>query len=77
MADYNNIKDPNKIYENQILKIPLKAENLPNKYIVKKGDTLIKIAKVYGKDWKEIYDKNKAVIGNNPNVIKPGQILYI
>lgn len=27
--------------------------------------------------WKEIYDLNKATIGNNPNLIKPGQVLKL
>ena len=47
------------------------------KYIVKKGDNLSKIAKKYNTTWKKIYDDNKDVIGNNPNLIYPGQILYI
>ena len=45
-------------------------------YIVKKGDTLIKIAKKLGiKNWKTLYNNNKKVIGNNPNLIYPGQKL--
>lgn len=49
-------------------------------YTVKAGDSLSKIAKaVYGdaKKWKQIYEANKAVIGNNPDLIKPGQVLTI
>jgi nucleoid-associated protein YgaU len=45
-------------------------------YTVKKGDSLSKIAKeFYGdaKQWKKIYEANKDVIGNNPDLIKPGQ----
>ena len=45
-------------------------------YIVKKGDTLSGIAKKLGiPDWKVLYEQNKSVIGNNPNLIKPGQQL--
>ena len=41
-------------------------------YTVKSGDTLSGIAATYGMSWQELYAKNKFVIGNNPNVIKPG-----
>ncbi|MCM3784311.1 LysM peptidoglycan-binding domain-containing protein [Neobacillus mesonae] len=51
-------------------------------YTVKSGDSLFKIAakpEVYGdgNDWRKLYDKNKLVIGANPNVLKPGQKLVI
>ena len=45
-------------------------------YIVQKGDTLSGIAKKLGiKDWHTLYNNNKDVIGNNPNLIKVGQKL--
>ena len=50
---------------------------VPSKYIVQKGDNLTKIAKKYNTTWQNIYNKNKDVIGNNPNKIKPGQVLTI
>jgi nucleoid-associated protein YgaU len=49
-------------------------------YTVVKGDSLSRIAKsLYGNanKWRKIYDANKAVIGNNPDLIKPGQVLTI
>jgi nucleoid-associated protein YgaU len=49
-------------------------------YVVKPGDSLSKIAKdVYdnGGLYQKIYDANKATIGDNPNMIKPGQKLTI
>jgi nucleoid-associated protein YgaU len=49
-------------------------------YTVVKGDSLSKIAKAhYGKmdRWKVIYEANRAVIGSNPDLIKPGQVLTI
>lgn len=46
-------------------------------YTVKSGDTLSGIAAKYGMSWQELYAKNKFVIGNNPNLIKPGQVLTI
>ncbi len=52
----------------------------PKTYTVKPGDTLWAIAKKAlgdGSRWKEIYDKNKSVIGKDPNKLKPGQVLRI
>ncbi|GAW29589.1 LysM peptidoglycan-binding domain-containing protein, partial [Carboxydocella sp. ULO1] len=49
-------------------------------YTVKPGDSLWKIAKKVlgdGSRWREIYNKNKSVIGKDPNKLKPGQILRI
>ena len=46
-------------------------------YEVKAGDSLSKIGKQFGKSWQEIYNANKAVIGDNPDLIKPGQKLQI
>ena len=78
LVSYNNIKDANKIYVGQIIKIPKKDEVIiPSTYIVKKGDTLIKIAKKYNMNWKDLYELNKNVIGSNPNLIKIGMVLKI
>ncbi len=46
-------------------------------YVVKENDTLSKIATIYNKTWKEIYNWNKEVIGENPDYIIPGQKLII
>jgi len=49
-------------------------------YVVKPGDSLYKIAKqVYGNGAKYnmIYEANRNVIGNNPNLIYPGQKFII
>lgn len=49
-------------------------------YTVVKGDSLSRIAKqFYGNagKWRKIYDANKAVIGTNPDLIKPGQVFTI
>lgn len=56
--------------------IPPKAAN----YTVKSGDSLSAIARqVYGdaNQWKKIYEANKSIIGNNPNLIYPGQTYTI
>jgi nucleoid-associated protein YgaU len=51
-------------------------------YVVKKGDTLGGIALHFYGDgtqpfWRRIYDANQAVIGDDPDSIKPGQFLVI
>lgn len=46
-------------------------------YTVKKGDNLTKIAKKYKMTWQELYNKNKEIIGDNPNLIRIGQKLLI
>lgn len=52
----------------------------PSNYTIKSGDSLFMIAKRIlgdGNRWREIYEKNKAVIGANPNLIYPGQVLQL
>jgi LysM repeat protein len=46
-------------------------------YTVQPGDTLGKIASRYCTTWEEIYQINAAVIGPDPNVLKPGTVLYV
>lgn len=51
-------------------------------YTVKKDDTLSHVALKYYKHatrdyWMLIYEANKAVIGDNPGMIKPGMVLNI
>ena len=74
LARINNIANPNVIYPGQVIKINGTAEKI---YTVKSGDTLSGIASKYGTTWQKLYEKNKSVIGNNPNLIKPGQVLKI
>jgi len=52
----------------------------PKTYTVKPGDTLWAIAKRTlgdGSRWREIYNVNVEVIGKNPSLIFPGQVLRI
>lgn len=49
-------------------------------YTVKSGDSLWKIAQKLcgsGSQYTKLYNANKGVIGNNPNLIYPGQVLKI
>ena len=71
LARINNIANPNLIYAGQVIKINGTAETT---YTVKSGDTLSGIASKYGTTWQKLYEKNKSVIGNDPNLIKPGQV---
>ena len=55
-----------------------KAAPASKTHTVVSGDTLSGIAKKYGKDsWKEIYEANKDIIGDDPNKIRPGMELKI
>lgn len=52
----------------------------PQTYTVVSGDCLWNIAKALygdGSRWTEIYEANKSVVGSNPNLIYPGQVLTI
>ncbi|MGW1023234.1 transglycosylase family protein [Streptomyces sp. NPDC002577] len=44
-------------------------------YTVRRGDTLSSIAAKHGKSWRAVYAANKSVIGDDPNLILPGQKL--
>lgn len=46
-------------------------------YTVVAGDNLTKIAKKFGTTVDAIYELNKAIIGSNKNLIKPGQVFKI
>lgn len=80
LASYNGINNPNKINIGQTIKIPLNGlksvHTVPKikTYIVKKGDTLSSIAKIYCTTYKKIASDNNI---SNPNKIYPGQKLII
>jgi len=49
-------------------------------YTVRPGDSLSKIAKALlgdAKKWRVLYDANRDVVGANPDLIHPGQVLKI
>lgn len=49
-------------------------------YTIKSGDSLSKIAKAHYGDamkWKQLYEANRSLIGDNPDMIHPGQVLKL
>lgn len=56
---------------------PVKPPIQKKTYTVVRGDNLTKIARKYGTTWQKIYEANKSLIGKNPNLIYPGQVLTI
>jgi nucleoid-associated protein YgaU len=76
----DQIKDPDLIYPKQVFKI--QRECGPDEYLVAKGDYLKKIAadpKVLGDPtkWTKLYEKNKAIIGDDPTRLYPYTVLVI
>lgn len=71
-------KTRNKKYVNGVILLPYKDEEKPKDkkeyYVVKKGDTLTKIAKKYKTTVEQLVKWNKI---KNPNVIKVGQKLRV
>ena len=55
------------------------TRNRAKTYKVKKGDCLSSIAKAQmaEPDWRKLYEVNRSVIGDNPNIVKAGQVLSI
>lgn len=46
-----------------------------NVYVVQPGDTLSEIGDSLGMNWVDLYEANRDVVGDNPNLIFPGQEL--
>lgn len=58
----------------------VKADPFPAEYTVVSGDSLSAIAKKFYDDanqWPAIWKANKKTIGDDPNRIRPGQVLTI
>jgi LysM repeat protein len=46
-------------------------------YTIQPGDTLAKIAAQYCTTWEEVYQMNAGIIGPDPNVLRPGTVIYV
>lgn len=76
----DQIKDPDLIYPDQVFKI--QREVGPDEYLVVKGDFLAKIAgnaEIFSDptQWAKIYEANKDIVGSDPSMIYPYQVLKI
>ena len=67
--------DPDVIRPGTVLALPGQAA--PARYTVRTGDTLSGIAAKYGVNWHTVYSMNESVVGSNPNLIFPGQVLNL
>ncbi len=74
----SSVANPDRIYTNQKLNVPGGVAPAANKnYTVVKGDNLSSIAAKYHTSWQQLYSWNRKIIGPNPDLIKPGQILRV
>lgn len=72
--------NPNALRVGEVLAIPTLSPTAGAIYIVQPGDSLTSIAQsAYhdGNQWPLIYNVNRQVIGSNPNLIQPGEVLHI
>ena len=80
LVSINNIPNPNLIYAGATLKVPITTSGGGDDpleeliYIVRRGDTLSRIALNYGTTVSQIARENNI---SNPNLIHPGQVLKI
>jgi LysM repeat protein len=64
--------------ETEVAGLRAPASVPPRTYSVREGDTLSGIAAQLGlPDWQRLYDANRGVIGSDPNIIQPGQVLVV
>lgn len=75
-ANKGLIRDPNLIFPNQVFSIQRAVE--PGKHLVRRGDSLFKIATEYGNvfTWVQLYNVNKEII-EDQNMILPYQELSL
>ena len=79
-ADFSNVQSGHSTTAPTPKPPPAPPPPVAKTYTVAPGDTLWAIAKKQlgaGNRWPEIYEKNRATIGDNPDRIKPGQVLTI
>jgi murein DD-endopeptidase MepM/ murein hydrolase activator NlpD len=57
--------------------IPDRGSDWVAEYTVKRGDSLSKIATIFGLKWQSILWANTATLKDDPNYLQPGKTLYI
>lgn len=88
IASLNGISAPYIIHPGEVLTLPNDGQGnvtppapvAEHQYVVQPGDNLSAIAeRTYGdaNRWHDIYNANKNVIGGNPDLIHPGQVLTL
>ncbi|MBS2966284.1 LysM peptidoglycan-binding domain-containing protein, partial [Actinocrinis puniceicyclus] len=66
---------PAPVHKSYVVSTPAKTGG--HSYTVVSGDTLSQIAAKEGvSNWRTLYQDNESVIGSNPNLIFPGQVLH-
>lgn len=73
LAALNGLTDPWTIFPDQVLRL----EEDKVEYVVVEGDYLSKIAPDLGVTTQELYEENMDVIGPDPDLIHPGQVLMV
>ncbi len=62
----------------RVARTPKRPRPPQRTYTVRAGDTLSAIAAGLGlSDWRPLYEANKKLIGPDPDLIQPGQVLTI
>jgi LysM repeat protein len=57
---------------------PVAAQIIPTvEYRIQEGDTLAKIARRFCTTWQEVFEFNKGYIGDSPNDLRPGTLIYV
>lgn len=85
-ADRTGVPNPDRPQSNNpVTRAPFRQVDAHQQVVVKRGDNLWNIAKSHlpdgasnaeiNREWHRWYDANRQVIGENPDVILPGQIL--
>jgi len=66
------------VLKTSVAKTPKRTRRQARTYTVRSGDTLSAIAAGLGiGDWRPLYEANKKLIGPDPDLIQPGQVLTI
>ena len=77
LVAWNNIKNPNLIFVGQVLIVGMKNPDpkpVEEYYVVKRGDNLTKISRMYGTTVAQLVSWNNI---KNPNLIYVGQVLRV